>query len=160
MKATERPGAAHVTATPRPVIAPRQMNLPSLQDVREAPFGAEHSPFSCQPATSVRPRSQETPVTRTSPLEPLPSQALALTPSGASCPGVVEVEAGGAVGSLAPVVSSEEEPQPAATIATTMASAASTIAFGLGSGIGAKSSGRARGRGRSRRRACARSGGR
>ena len=39
MKATERPGAAQVTATPRSVTAPRQMNLPTLHDVREAPFG-------------------------------------------------------------------------------------------------------------------------
>ena len=88
MKATERPGAAQVTATPRSVTAPRQMNLPSLQDVREAPSGAEQSPFLYQPATSERPSSQETPVTRTSPLEPAASQLLALTPIGASCPGV------------------------------------------------------------------------
>src|SRR6476469_3880454 len=107
MKATERPGAAQVTATPRSVTAPRQMNPPTLQDIREAPSGAEQPVFLCQPATSERPNSQETPVTRTSPLEPVASQLLALTPTGASCPGVVEV---GAVVSLAPVVSSEEEP--------------------------------------------------
>jgi hypothetical protein len=136
MKATERPGAAQVTATPLSVTAPRQMNLPSRQDVREAPSGAEQSPFLCQPATSERPSSQETPVTRTSPVEPVPSQPFALTPIGASCPGVVEVEAGGAVVSPEPVVSSEEEPQPAAAIATTMTSEASAIVFGLGSRIG------------------------
>lgn len=136
MKATERPGAAQVTATPRSVTAPRQMNLPSLQDPREAFLGAEQSLFLCQPATSERPSSQETPVTRTSPLEPLPSQSFALTPIGASPAGVVEGEAGGTVISLAPVVSSEE-PQPAAAIAARMASAAIAIAYVLGGRIGA-----------------------
>jgi hypothetical protein len=135
MKATERPGAAQVTATPRSVTAPRQTNVPSLQNIREAFSGAVQSPFSCQPETSERPSSQETPVTRTPLLEP-PSQALALTPTGASCPGAVEVEAGGAALSPA-LVSSEEDPQPAAAIASATASAASPIVFGLGCRIGA-----------------------
>src|SRR3954454_13640668 len=107
MKATERPGAAQVTATPRSVTALRQMNLPSLQDVLEAPSGAEQRRSLCQPATSERPSSQETPVTRTSPPDELPSQTLALTPIGASGPGVVEVEADGAVVSLVLVIPSE-----------------------------------------------------
>ena len=99
-------------------------------------------------------------MTRTSPLEPVLSQLFALTPTGASCAGVVEVDAGGAVVAFAPVVSSEEEPQPAAVTATAMASPASAIMIGLAVRIGAKSSGRARGRGQSRSRASARSGGR
>src|SRR3954470_22122675 len=110
MKATERPGAAQVTATPRSVTSPRQTNLPSLQNIREAFSGAVQLPFLCQPETSERPSSQETPVTRTPPLEPVAPQPLALTPIG-PLPGVVEVEACGAVVSPVPV-SSEEEPQP------------------------------------------------
>ncbi len=83
MKATERPGAAQVTATPRSVTALRQMNPPTLQDIREALAGNEQSPFFCQPVTSERPSSQETPVTRTSPPEPMTSQLVDRTPTGA-----------------------------------------------------------------------------
>src|SRR4051794_36997110 len=123
------------------------MNLPSLQDIREASVGFEQALFLYQPATSERPSSQEAPVTRTWPVDPPPPQPFARAPTGASCPGVVEVEARGAVVSLAPVVSSEEGPQPAAAIATTTASVASTIMYEQRRRIGANLAGAAEGAG-------------
>jgi hypothetical protein len=146
MKATERPGPAQVTAMPRAVTAPRQVNLPSLQEVRDAPGGDAQALFLYQPATSSRPSSQETPVTRISPPEVGPSpQRSARAPCGAS--GDFEVDAGGPAGVVSLV--SSAEPQPAAASVAATASTARAIRVGPWLLIGAlKSSERVAGRGR------------
>jgi hypothetical protein len=81
-KEIERPGAAQVTAMPRSVTAPRQVSPPNLQEVREAPAGAEQLLVRPQAAATVRPEAQGSPVTRTPPeaAAETPGQLFALTP--------------------------------------------------------------------------------
>jgi hypothetical protein len=107
MKEIDRPASAQVTATPRSVIAPRQISRPILQELREAPAGGVQRGSRLQAATVKRPVSQETPVTRSSVVAVSPPQGLALTPTGASVFGAPEVGAGGDV-----CVGSEDDPHP------------------------------------------------
>jgi uncharacterized membrane protein len=138
-KATERPGPAQRTASPRSVRAPRQVRPPTLHEVRET-SGGEHSPLSDQ-STVVRPATaQETPAARTSATDPGPSwHCFAWAPSGdcsdsggddGPAPGLSE-SAAPAPGPVVGPVSSSEEPQPPrATIkATRTSSVACAEAF-------------------------------
>jgi hypothetical protein len=107
MKEIDRPASAQVTATPRPVTAPRQVRRPILHELREAPAGGAQRGLRLQAATVKRPVSQETPVTRSSVVAVSPLHGLALTPTGASVFGAPDVDAGGAV-----CVCSEDDPHP------------------------------------------------
>ena len=124
-KEIERPASAQVTAMPRSVAAPRHVSPPTLQEVREAPAGEEQLLSWLQAVTIERPAAQGTPVTRISlAAAECPLQLCALTPTGASDLGAVEVDAGGS----AVCVLSDEEPHP--PIATAIAMRAKRVEFG------------------------------
>ncbi len=109
-KATELPGRAQLTATPRSLAAPRQRYSPTVQEKRDSPAGLEQPGAFAQEATTPRPMSQPTPVTRSCsvPATVVSPQLRAEAPGGAF--GVVAR----AVGSPPPdsVESPPEEPQP------------------------------------------------
>jgi hypothetical protein len=139
-----------VTAIFRPpVAAPRHLNAPSRQDVREASGGEKQPESLCQPATTARAILQLTPVTLISRVPGAPPQLFALTPTGASPPFSGTVEAGAdpwpdddpsveVVGDVAapPVVPSEDEPQAERAQATARQAIASRVVRALATVIG------------------------
>lgn len=123
MNATDLPGAAQVTATPRSVTALRQTRPWTRQLPREAASGIVQFSALTQEEATLRPSAQPTPVTRTA-STPFPAapHAFARVPAGAP-EGAAPVDSVLAGTVVSVPVSSEEEPQPAnaAAVARTTA---------------------------------------